>query len=84
MEAFIRSVTTEPIELLSLDIEEIDAAVLLDVSFDEVDVRYLSFEHLHLGDARERVLHHLATNRFEFVGQGVDHNGFDYLYVRRG
>jgi len=81
LEAFIRSTTTGPIELLSLDI---DAAVLLDISFDLVDVRYLSFEHLHLGDARERVLHHLATNRFEFVGQGVDHNGYDYLYVKRG
>jgi FkbM family methyltransferase len=84
LEAFIRSTTTGPIELLSLDIEGIEAAVLLDISFDLVDVRYLSFEHLHLGDARERVLHHLATNRFEFVGQGVDHNGYDYLYVRRG
>ena len=77
LEAFIRSTTTGPIELLSLDI---DAAVSLDISFDLVDVRYLSY----LGDARERVLHHLATNRFEFVGQGVDHNGYDYLYVKRG
>jgi hypothetical protein len=84
LEAFIRQVTTETIELLSLDIEGIDAAVLLDVQFDEVNVSYLSFEHIHLGDARERVLHHLSTNNFDFVGQGVDHNGFDYLYVKRG
>ena len=84
LEDFIRQVTTDTIELLSLDIEGIDAAVLLDTRLDNVNVQHLSFEHLHLGDARERVLNHLSTSCFEFLGDGVDHNGFDYLYVKRG
>ena len=81
LEQFINEVTTEEIELLSLDIEGIDAEILLDMNFNNFNLKYLSFEHLHLGNDRDSVLAHLKNNNYEFLGLGVDHNGYDYLYI---
>ena len=73
----------EEIELLALDIEGIDAEILLETNFDTINIKYLSFEHLHLGDNKENVLAHLKNNEYEYLGLGIDHNGFDYLYKNK-
>jgi len=80
LEFFINEVTTEVIELLALDIEGIDADIILDINFDNLKLKYLSFEHIHLGDKRNEVLTHLKKNNYEYIGVGVDHNGYDFLY----
>ena len=83
LETFLNDVNKEQIELLSLDIEGIDAEIILDANFSNLDIKYLSFEHLHLGEKRNDVLYHLDTNNYEFLGNGVDYNGYDYLYINR-
>ena len=81
LDHFINEVVQDEIELLSLDIEGIDAEILLDINFSNLKLKYISFEHLHLGKDKESVLIHLKNNNYEFLGLGVDHNGFDYLYI---
>jgi FkbM family methyltransferase len=81
LENFINEVSTEEIELLSLDIEGIDAEIILDINFNNIKLKYLSFEHLHLEENRQNVLDHLNDNNYKFLGLGVDHNGYDYLYI---
>jgi beta-1,4-mannosyl-glycoprotein beta-1,4-N-acetylglucosaminyltransferase len=81
LETFINEITREEIDLLALDIEGIDAEILLDIDFNNLKLKYLSFEHLHLGEYKDNVLNHLKNNNYEFVGSGVDHNGYDYLYI---
>ena len=81
LENFIHEITTEEIELLALDIEGIDAEVLLDINFNNLKFKYISFEHLHLGNYKESVLNHFKNNNYEFLGLGVDTNGYDYLYI---
>jgi hypothetical protein len=78
---FINEVTTEEIELLSLDIEGLDSEILLDINFSKIKLKYISFEYIHLGNDREKVLNHLKNNNYTFVGTGVDYQGFDYLYI---
>ena len=78
---FIDEVTEEEIELLSLDTEGIDAEIVLDINFSNLKLKYLSFEHLHLGNSRDNVLDHLKNSNYHFLGTGVDHNGYDYLYI---
>lgn len=68
------------IELLSLDIEGIDAEVLLDINFSNIKVKYLSFEFIHLGQRESDVIKHLMVNNYVFIGYGADHNGYDYLF----
>lgn len=78
---FINEITTEEIELLSLDIEGIDAEILLDIDFNNLKLKYLSFEYIHLGEKTNDVLNYLKNNNYKFLGLGVDHNGYDYLYI---
>ena len=78
---FLTQVTSDEIELLSLDIEGIDAEILLDIDFNALQLKYLSFEHLHLGRDRANVIRHLNDSNYKFLGLGVDHNGYDYLFV---
>lgn len=80
---FINEVVDGQIELLSLDIEGIDAEVLLDVDLTKLNVKYISFEHLHLGNKKTQVMNRLENHGFTFKGKGVDHNGYDYLYVQK-
>lgn len=82
LEDFIHEITSEEIELLSLDIEGIDAEVILDTNFKNINVKFLSFEHLHLGNKKTTVIDYLKMHDYSYIGIGVDHNGFDYLYMK--
>lgn len=70
------------IELLSLDIEGIDAEVLLDTNLTEINVNYISFEHLHLGEDKQKVISHFQNSGYIKVGNGIDHSGYDWLYQK--
>lgn len=85
LEDFLTNVigNEEEIELLSLDIEGIDAEVILDINFNSISLKYLSFEYIHLGVHITSVKEHLEKNHFEYLGNGIDYNGFDLLYVSR-
>jgi hypothetical protein len=83
LQDFINEVTTEQIQLLSLDIEGIDAEILLDIDFNHLKMKYLSFEYGHLGEKRGSVEKHLQDNNYKYLGLGVDYQGFDYLYINQ-
>ena len=68
-------------EVVSLEIEGIDAEVLLDVDLTTLNIKYISFEHLHLGNKKTQVMNRLENHGFTFKGKGV-HNGYDFLYVK--
>ena len=70
----------DEIELLSLDIEGIDSEIMLDLELDNIKVTYISFEYIHMGDNLEDVKKHLENSNFEYIGKGVDHNGFYHKY----
>jgi len=80
---FIDEVISEEIELLALDIEGIDAEVILDLDFSKLNLKYISFEYIHLGDNKENVLNHLHNSNYHCLGFGVDYNYFDYLYINK-
>lgn len=77
-------VGTAHIDLLALDIEGIDADVLLTTDWTKVNCALLSFEALHLSDHLEAVGRHLWAAGLSDLGEGIDHNGFDLLYGRDG
>ncbi len=81
LDNFISEIVSDEIELLALDIEGIDAEIILDINFNNIKLKYLSFEYIHLDEKRNAVLNHLNNNKYTYMGLGVDHNGFDYLYT---
>jgi|LauGreDrversion4_2_1035121.scaffolds.fasta_scaffold547634_1 FkbM family methyltransferase len=70
------------IVLLALDIEGIDAEIILETDFSAINVSLLSFEYLHLGDRSEAVADHLRKCGFRYIGVGVDFKGYDHLYCK--
>lgn len=82
LEELVSEITDNEIELLSLDIEGIDAEVILDLDFNNIKVKYLSFEWLHLGNKEQEVVSYLNGNGFKFLGKGLDLSGYDHLYIK--
>ena len=76
------TVGSDLVALLCLDIEGLDAEVLLDTDLASLNVAFVSFEHLHLGDKTEAVVSHFEQSGYVKVGVGIDHNGFDWLYKK--
>jgi hypothetical protein len=70
------------IDLLSLDIEGLDAEIILDTNFNNINLKFLSIERIHLGNLSNKVVDHLKKMHFIYKGIGVDHNGFDDLYEK--
>lgn len=79
---FIReTVEEEEIELLSLDIEGCDYEILSELDIVNTKIKFLSFEYIHLGKNETNIKSYLEDNLYLFLGIGVDHNGYDYLYM---
>ena len=70
------------IEMLAMDIEGIDADILLGNNWSNIGCSFISFEHLHLGDKHDEVITHLNNNGYQYAGNGLDVSGFDYLYKK--
>jgi hypothetical protein len=70
------------IDIIGLDIEGIDAETILAVRWNQLNCFQISFEHLHLGDLGTAVLRHLGNSGYMYVGNGLDANGFDFLYEK--
>lgn len=70
------------ISLLALDIEGIDAEVLLSIEWSDLACDSVSFEVLHLGSSMEDVKRVLVAAGFVPAGDGLDPSGYDRLFVR--
>ena len=77
-----QSIGSERIELLSLDIEGIEADVLLDTDIASLNINLFSFEHIHLNKKKRAVISHFKRSGYKRVGIGIDHNGYDWLYKK--
>jgi len=75
-----RFIGANHVSMLALDIEGIDAEIILDINWENLNVFRVSFEHIHLGENMGNVLRHLARNGYMFIGNGLDTSGFDLMY----
>jgi hypothetical protein len=70
------------VAMLAIDIEGVDAEVLLGTPWRELNVQRLSFEYIHLNEQMRQVDAHLRCSGFVPAGRGLDAFGLDRLYVR--
>ena len=83
LESFVRIVIGElPINVLAIDIEGIDADVLLDTDIKVLSANILSFEYIHLGSKANQVIEHVKSAGYEFQGKGFDYKHFDWLFKK--
>lgn len=71
-----------PIEMLALDVEGIDAEILLDIDWGKFDIRNVSFEHIHLDNKAQSVYNMLEGFGYVHKGRGLDPFGYDTLYSK--
>ncbi len=70
------------ISLLSMDIEGIDAEILLDIDWRQVRCNRLSFEYIHLGSRDVEVYRALRHGGYRRIGLGLDYRGYDLMYAK--
>ena len=70
------------VDLIGLDIEGIDAEVILETDWNSINCKYLSVEHLHLGDKAQLIHNTLAAAGYQFNGNGIDHHGYDWSFIK--
>jgi FkbM family methyltransferase len=74
--------STSHISLMSMDIEGIDAEVLLDIDWRQVRCKRLSFEFIHLGSRDVEVYRALRHGGYRRIGLGLDYRGYDLMYAK--
>jgi len=70
------------IELLALDIEGIDAEIILEIDWASHPCKRVSFEFLHLGKSARAVYDRLRNAGYFCTGWGLDVNHYDLMYER--
>lgn len=70
------------IELLAIDLEGLDAEILLSIPWNNLNIHKISFEWVHLGENKNLVIRSLLAQGFRAAGEGLDQSGLDWLYVR--
>jgi FkbM family methyltransferase len=77
-----RYIKSKTVEMLALDIEGLEADLILETDWKSLNVNQLSFENIHLGDRNNAVAKKLSQDGYFESGIGLDHNGYDVLYKK--
>lgn len=76
------NVGNSKIDILALDIEGIDAEVILETDWQNLQCARLSYEHLHLAGLGGSISEKLINAGYRFTGTGIDYNGYDHQYEK--
>lgn len=68
--------------LLAVDVEGIDAEILLAIDWSSFRCQAVSFEFVHLGENEQRVVQTLKNAGLIPAGFGLDTHGYDRLFIR--
>ena len=72
------------IDYLSIDLEGIDFDALMSINMKTFDIKNISIEFIHLTSLeKKKMIKHLNQNGYSYVGNGYDHNNFDFLFKKK-
>ena len=80
----IEKTKLENIEYLAIDVEGIDYDLLMDIDFDKLKIKNISFEFIHLNKEQiKNIFNRLIKNGFTYTGKGFDINGYDLMFKKK-
>jgi len=80
----IEKTKLENIEYLAIDVEGIDYDLLMDIDFDKLKIKNISFEFIHLNEEQiKNIFNRLIKNGFTYTGKGFDINGYDLMFKKK-
>lgn len=83
LESFLsKNVGNHLIELIAMDVEGIDAEIMMSSNWELINCNRISFEYIHLKDKLSEINCKLWAAGFVYKGAGLDVNGFDLMYKK--
>ena len=83
-EFFKEKIKENVIDYLSIDLEGIDFDALMSINMKTFDIKNISIEFIHLTSLeKKKMIKHLNQNGYSYVGNGYDHNNFDFLFKKK-
>ena len=80
----IEKTKLENIEYLAIDVEGIDYDLLMDIDFNKLKIKNISFEFIHLNKEQiKNIFNRLIKNGFTYTGKGFDINGYDLMFKKK-
>ena len=81
---FLKEISNDNvIDYLSIDVEGMDAEILLSIDLENILIKNISIEFLHLGLLKKNVLNKLIEVGYSYSGKGFDPNGYDEMFTRK-
>ena len=68
--------------LIAIDVESLDADLIMSIDWHAYPFRAISFESLHLGEEESLIQEHLRQYGYQSAGVGLDLNGLDSLVIK--
>jgi hypothetical protein len=78
-----RYVGVNDVEMLALDIEGLEANLILETDWTRFKINQISFENIHLNGKINDAAKKLNQCGYLDAGLGLDHNGYDSLYRKK-
>lgn len=80
---FFKKNKINEINYLALDIEGMDFEVLYNLNFNKVNIKHISFEHLHLSFIQKiKIVFKLTAHNYFFSGMGFDIRNSDWMFSK--
>ena len=80
---FFKKNKLKKIDFLSLDIEGMDYDVLINLDLKEIDIKHISFEHLHITIWQKfKIVLKFIKNDYYFSGMGFDVRKSDWMFTK--
>lgn len=70
------------LELLGIDVEGLDADILMSMDFADINFQAISFESVHMGGLESTVRQRLQSYGYVPAGVGLDVHGLDSLFLK--
>ena len=81
---FLKKNNIKNIDYLSIDIEGMDYDVLINLDLNKLQIKNISFEHLHLSFFEKiKIVYKLIKHDYYFSGMGFDLRKSDWMFRKR-
>jgi FkbM family methyltransferase len=81
LEEYLDNKNIKELDYLFIDVETIDADIILNLNLDKYNIKNIQIEWLHLGNKENDVLNKFISNNY-IINNGIDKEGYDKMFTK--
>jgi FkbM family methyltransferase len=81
LEEYLDIKNIKELDYLFIDVETIDADIILNLNFDKYNIKNIQIEWLHLGDKEIDVINKFISYGY-IMNDGIDNEGYDKMFTK--